>query len=77
MDFVEGVAAQMFTEELSELVSCIRESLSVCVPLSYFKKKMCVCLLPRERESEREVKRREGRRDKEKREVLLFLSDLG
>lgn len=75
MDFVEGVAAQMFTEELSELVSCTRESLSVCVPLSYFKKNACVfvCVYYRERE----VKRREGRRDKEKREVLLFLSDLG
>lgn len=61
----------MFTEELSELVSCTRESLSVCVPLSYFKK--CVCVYYREKE----VKRREGRRDKEKREVLLFLADLG
>lgn len=75
---MEGVAAEMFTEELSELVSraSTTESLSVCVCL-WAGLKNCVCLsvyvLQRKREGERE-KRREGRRDKEKREKGCYSS---
>lgn len=72
MGFVEVVAAPMFTEELSELVSCTGESLTVCVCLWAGLGKMCVCLLQRERE--REAKGREGRRDKEKREKGCYSS---
>lgn len=73
---MEVVAAPLFTEELSELVSCTGESLSVCVCLWAGLGKMCVCLCVcvyyRERERERGEKgeREGGIKRRERRAVI-------
>lgn len=74
---MEGVAAEMFTEELSELVSraSTTESLSVCVCLwAGLKNCVCVCLCMcyrgRERVNERKGEREGGIKRKERRAVI-------